>query len=257
MRTRALLDRVLPGSNERVRPFLDVLAAALVVGLFWFPPTLGVEDRPRLAAGLALASVTGGAMILRRWFPTVSTATVAITTVAGTILGVCQDPMLAAAWCLYPLAVARASRTRTLVLVSACLFAGLAAVTGIPEGDASGAGQRTVLAVAALSVAWLLGTTVGRQVAAALAAERARVQLEVARDVHDVVGHALGVISPPSPTGTGSSPPNSPRPRRSASSPRHLRSFPGISSGTASPAGSAKSVPRSSTSQPSWRSISC
>jgi signal transduction histidine kinase len=36
---------------------------------------------------------------------------------------------------------------------------------------------------------------VGRGIAATREAERARVQLEVARDVHDVVGHALGVIS--------------------------------------------------------------
>jgi signal transduction histidine kinase len=48
-----------------------------------------------------------------------------------------------------------------------------------------------VVAVAALSVAWLLGTVVGRQVETA----RLNVQLETARDVHDVVGHALGVIS--------------------------------------------------------------
>ena len=41
-------------------------------------------------------------------------------------------------------------------------------------------------------MAWLVGTAVGRQIASAREAERMRVQLDVARDMHDVVGHALG-----------------------------------------------------------------
>ncbi|WP_440072535.1 sensor histidine kinase [Streptosporangium sp. OZ121] len=195
MRSRSLVERALAGSGEGARPLPDILAAVLVVGMFWLPSTLAVADRSRLVAGLALASVTGGAMILRRRFPAGSTVIAGIATVAGSLLGVCQDPLLATAWCLYPLAIAHAARTRALVLFLLCLLAGLAAVTGVPAGDASEAGQRLVLAVAALSVAWLLGTATGRQIAAAREAERARVQLEVARDVHDVVGHALGVIS--------------------------------------------------------------
>ncbi|WP_329086216.1 MULTISPECIES: hypothetical protein [unclassified Streptosporangium] len=54
---------------------------------------------------------------------------------------------------------------------------------GIRSPAASEAGQRLVLAVAAVSVAWLLGTAAGRQIATAREAERARVQLQVARDV--------------------------------------------------------------------------
>jgi signal transduction histidine kinase len=108
--------------------------------------------------------------------------------------------MLATAWCLYPLAVARAARVQTLVLVLAALPAGLAAVTAVPADDADGggsggAGRRLVVSVGALSVSWFLGLTVGRQTATAREAERARVHLEVARDVHDVVGQALGLIS--------------------------------------------------------------
>lgn len=193
MRSRSA--EVLAGSGKGIRPVLDALAALLVVGIFWLPPTLHIGQWPRLVTGLVLAAVTGAVMLLRRRFPTFSTVTAGITTVAGTVLGVCQDPMLATAWCLYSLAIARASRTRAVVLVLAGLFAGLATVTGVPAGDATGLGQRLVIAVAALSVALLLGTTVARQIAAAREAERARVQLEVARDVHDVVGHALGVIS--------------------------------------------------------------
>ncbi|HEX8627822.1 MAG TPA: histidine kinase [Catenuloplanes sp.] len=193
MRSRS--SGVVVGSGTGVRPLLDAVAAAVVVGVFWLPPTIDVADRPRLAAGLVLAAVTGVAMLVRRRFPAHATATAGVSTVAGGVLGVCQDPMLATAWCLYSLAVARAVRTRALVVVVAGVFAALAAVTGVPQTDGGGSGQRLVLAVAALSVSFLLGTAVARQVAAARDAERARVQLEVARDVHDVVGHALGVIS--------------------------------------------------------------
>lgn len=194
MRSRSL-SGVLAGSDTGRRPLLDAGAAVGVVGIFWLPPTLDVAERPRLVAGLALAAVTGAAMMLRRRFPARATATAGVGTVAGGVLGVCRDPMLATAWCLYSLALARAVRPRALVVVVAGVFAGLAAVTGVPHGDGNGSGQRLVLAVAALSVSFLLGTAVARQVAAARDAERARVQLEVARDVHDVVGHALGVIS--------------------------------------------------------------
>jgi signal transduction histidine kinase len=100
--------------------------------------------------------------------------------------------MLGTAWCLYPLAVACAARTHTFVLGVASLVAGLAVVSAVPDGVSLG--RWILVSGAALSVAWLLGTMVGRQILAAQQAERARVQLAVARDVHDVVGHALGVI---------------------------------------------------------------
>ncbi|MBE1583810.1 hypothetical protein ACFPOI_33770 [Nonomuraea angiospora] len=61
----------------------------------------------------------------------------------------------------------RADRTRTIVLVLAGLLTALAAVAAVPGEGASGAGQRLTLAVTALSVSRLLGTAVGRQIAAA------------------------------------------------------------------------------------------
>ncbi|MGC5012008.1 sensor histidine kinase [Streptosporangium sp. DT93] len=194
MRTRPLADRAVTGPDDRTRSLRDALVAAGVVGVFWVPPAIGAADPPRLVAGLVLASVAGAAMILRRRLPASSTTAAGISTVAGGLLGVCHDPMLATAWCLYALAIARASRTRAFVLVLAGALAALTAVTAVPGEGTSGAGQRLLLSVAVLSVAWLLGATAARQIAAAREAERARVQLEVARDVHDVVGHALGVI---------------------------------------------------------------
>lgn len=186
-------DRVLP--EWSAGPALDLLATVLVLGVFWVPPMAVAAESHRSVAGWALATTAGAAMLLRRRLPGTATVAAGVATVAGNALGTCDDPMLAAAWCLYPLAVARARHTRELVLIFAGLLPGLAAVTGLPAGETSALWQRAVLGVAAPSVTWLLGTTVGRQIEAARAAERARVQLEVARDVHDGVGHALGLIS--------------------------------------------------------------
>ncbi|MEU1736157.1 histidine kinase [Streptosporangium sp. NPDC020145] len=171
----------------------DVVAAVAVVGMFWALPTAQAAAWPYVAVGVVLAAVTAGAMVLRGRLPFAATVTAGAATVVGGALGVCQDPMLAAAWCLYPLAVERARRTRVAVVMLAAMFAALALVVAVPEGAARGLGERVVIAVAALSASWLFGTTTGRQIESARETERMRVQLEVARDVHDVVGHALGV----------------------------------------------------------------
>ncbi|MEV6345457.1 sensor histidine kinase [Actinoplanes sp. NPDC051851] len=168
-------------TNRMRASWPDIVAAIVVVAVFWAGSPLGV----------VLALATGAAMVARRRAPLTATLVAGVATLTGTLLGVCQDPMLATAWCLYPLAVERAARTRLVAAVPVGLFGALALVTGVPE---DGLGERLVVAVAALSAAWLLGLAVGRQMAAAREAERARVQLAVARDVHDVVGHALGVI---------------------------------------------------------------
>ncbi|MEV4098225.1 sensor histidine kinase [Streptosporangium saharense] len=170
----------------------EAVAAVAVVGMFWAPPTVGAAW-PYVVAGVALAAVTAGAMVLRGRLPFAATVTAGAATFAGGVLGVCHDPMLAAAWCLYPLAVRRARRTHVAVVVLAAMFAALALVAAVPEEDTRGLGTRVIVAMAALSVSWLLGTATGRQIESAREAERMRVQLAVARDVHDVVGHALGV----------------------------------------------------------------
>ncbi|GAA4603518.1 signal transduction histidine kinase [Actinoplanes octamycinicus] len=166
-----------------------------LAGLFWVLPAARADSVPRILTGVVLALVVAAAMLLRRRAPLAATLTAGAATLAGTALGVCQDPMLATAWCLYPLAIERAARARRLVIATALLVTALALVAGVPDGTGHDLGVRIVVAVAALSTAWLLGTAVGRQLAAAREAERARVQLALARDVHDVVGHALGVIA--------------------------------------------------------------
>ncbi|MDG5803790.1 sensor histidine kinase [Streptomyces ossamyceticus] len=184
------------------RTFVDVLAAFVALGVFWVPPIVEATGPWRSMAGTVLAAVVGAAMPLRWRFPVVSTASAGAATLAAYALHVCQDPLLATAWCVYPLALAQASRTRPVLLVTISAVGLLAAVTAVPGQSTENSGQRVVIAASAVSVSWLLGTIVGRQIEAVRKAERAhaaeqatRVQLDVARDVHDVVGHALGLIT--------------------------------------------------------------
>jgi len=178
-----------------VPPLLDILAALLVTGLFWVPPAFAVANLWSLMTGCLLATVAAAAMVARQPFPLAATGAAGLATTVGSALGVCRDPMLATAWCLYSLAVTKSPRTRHVGVLLVASFAGFAAVTALPTGAGAGLARRFVLAVMALCVAWLLGTAVGREVISARTAERARVQLELARDVHDVVGHALGAIT--------------------------------------------------------------
>ncbi|WP_051167285.1 sensor histidine kinase [Actinoplanes sp. N902-109] len=165
-----------------------MLATAFVTVLFWLPTLLRSDGWARISAGVLLAGLAAAAMLLRDRHPGRATWTAAIATVAGTALGACTDPMLATAWCLYPLAVRQATRLRRPALLLSLLVAVVAVVAAVPD---RGFGRPLLVSIVALTVAWLLGTTVGRQ----LEAERSRLHLAVARDVHDVVGQSLGAIS--------------------------------------------------------------
>ncbi|MEV6849826.1 histidine kinase [Actinoplanes sp. NPDC051411] len=162
---------------------LDVLAALFVATIFWVPPLVRTG---RWAAAPLVVGVVAAVLLARR-FPAPATIAAVTVTITGTALGVCADPMLAAAWCLFPLAFRLAGRVRAPLAVLTGLIAGLAVVAWVPD---HGRGRQLLLSVVALTLSWLLGTMVGRQVTA----ERARVHLAVARDVHDVVGHALATI---------------------------------------------------------------
>ncbi|MEU8258085.1 sensor histidine kinase [Micromonospora inaquosa] len=188
------MQRRFPAGRAGPRwPLADGAAALVVIAVFWLPAVFAAGSWPRAALGAALAVVTAACMMLRHRLPAAATTAAAAATVAAGLLGVCEDPMLATAWCLYALARGRAARISGGVIALVCVFALLLAVTGVDSGGPGG--RRVLLAAAALTAAWLLGTAVGREMESAREAERARVQLDVAREVHDVVGHALGVIS--------------------------------------------------------------
>ncbi|APU15104.1 MULTISPECIES: sensor histidine kinase [Actinoalloteichus] len=189
-----------PSRVALARPLLNAVAALVVIGVFWQPAIVDAPAPWSAVVGIVSASVAAAAMLARWRFPELSAAAAGVATIVASVLGVCQDPMLAAAWCLYPVALARSARARVLAFLVGAVLA-VAMTTGIPGVGTDSTVQRLVIAAAALGAAWLSGVAVGRQIDTALEVERARareqatrVQLDVARDVHDVVGHALGVI---------------------------------------------------------------
>jgi signal transduction histidine kinase len=77
----------------------------------------------------------------------------------------------------------------------------LSTVSAVPSHHAE-LRQRIVIGAAATGAAWMLGLAEGRRMGAVRSLERAaadearsRQQVVLAREVHDAVGHALGVIS--------------------------------------------------------------
>lgn len=180
---------------------VDGAVAATVLIVFWLPSLLTMTDGVRVAVGWALTWMVAGSLVLRWRLPMMSVTISVAGTLAGWMVGASADPMLAAAWCLYPLAAKQTSRTSSVALAAIGGMVVLASVVAVPEGGAAW-GQRVLVAAAAIGAGWLLGQVEGRRVDAVRALEQARFErarseqeLAVARDVHDVVGHALGVIS--------------------------------------------------------------
>ncbi|WP_180272038.1 sensor histidine kinase [Actinomyces ruminis] len=173
-------------------------AAAVVAGLFWAPALTAAHPASR-SIGALLAAVTAAATLMRWRLPFAAPATALIATAIGWRLGLATDPMLAAAWCLYPLAVRYGSRTHAFHLAAVIALILSAALFGTPATGSMT--QRIVASCLALGVSWLLGCAESRRLAAAneavqqrAAALRARQQVAISREVHDVVGHALSVI---------------------------------------------------------------
>ncbi|OYO01081.1 two-component sensor histidine kinase [Enemella evansiae] len=178
----------------------DAIVASLIVMGFWAPnwPSSGTPARV-LWAGLVAAVI---AAVLFRWrAPTVSPIVTLCATAWGWLTGLSEDPLLAAAWCLYPLALRRGGRTRVIGLVAVGVLLLVSTVTAVPESLLS-FGQALVIGIGAVGAAWLLGHVEAQRQAATrqtalerAAAERARQQNVLAREVHDVVGHSLSTIS--------------------------------------------------------------
>lgn len=87
LRRPAAVDN-LAGPADWSRLSGDVLAAAVVVGVFWVPPTLAAGGSAGSAVGWVLATATGAALVLRQWLPTASTVVVGVVTVVGNAPGV-------------------------------------------------------------------------------------------------------------------------------------------------------------------------
>ncbi|MFE3449265.1 sensor histidine kinase [Nonomuraea sp. NPDC059194] len=154
------------------------------------PAPLLVKAALALGLGLPL-------MVRRLWPVAVFAAVFAVALVAG-LSGVVSGAYVAPAYALYTVALSRAGRapSTTIVAVTAAAVV-MTAVAGAPGGWGRGAGE-IVLGVAALCGSWTVGRAVReRRGYAAREAERlvTEERLRIARELHDVVAHSMGLIA--------------------------------------------------------------
>lgn len=190
----------LRGSAQRfLLVAVDLTVAATVAGTQWVPQIVRIPSTPLSAVATGLMGIMVIGVVLRWRHPIVATCVVALVTLAGLLTGTTNDPMLAAAWAIYPLALQRGLRQGWLRLALFLFVLLIATVSA--SAERSDLVVTILVAVAALTCSWTLGSAVGDR--AALAAEsayrRARLaavqqRLDVAREVHDVVAHTLGTI---------------------------------------------------------------
>lgn len=187
----------------RSRPFWlgDLAASVVIVAGFWVPLLVSVGSSWLLAGGVLLAALTAGAMLVRWRLPSAAPVVALLATGAGWVLQVSSDPMLAVAWCLYPLALRRGGRSRAIGGAAVIVMVLASFTQGAPLSS-EGVDQRIIFAAVAVGAVWLLGQAEAKRLDAAresaerrAAYERVVHQAAMAREVHDVVGHALSVIS--------------------------------------------------------------
>ncbi|MBB6170631.1 signal transduction histidine kinase [Nocardiopsis mwathae] len=185
--------------RSAVSLLVDIAAAAAVVLVFWIPSMLAPGGDRWLGAGLAV--LVSGAMVLRWKAPSAAVSVALVSTAVGWFVSATTDPMVSVAWCLYPLALQRKFPTRGAgsVVVGVLVLATL--VLGV-SGSTQDLMQRVVFGFGAIGVAWLLGHVEGERLSAVRRAERQQAEFEhvqreaaMAREVHDIVGHALSTIS--------------------------------------------------------------
>ncbi|TDC03853.1 sensor histidine kinase [Nonomuraea longispora] len=178
---------------------VDAAVVAVLIAIFWAQPLLTTASGASMIVGVTLAAAVAAAVLLRWKFPTIAPTVALVATGVGSMLQVSTDPMLAVAWCLYPLALRRGVQTR--IIGSAAILVMMLVLWTYGAAGSSAVEERVIYAGIAIGASWLLGRAEARRLEATrhavrqhAEAEQARQQTAMAREVHDVVGHALSVI---------------------------------------------------------------
>ncbi|MBX6383662.1 MAG: sensor histidine kinase [Microbispora sp.] len=166
-----------------------------------------IVDHPdaRHPAALALIAAMTLPLAVRRRWPLTVFCVVSAASVAALALGVVREPLAAAAYALYPVALGTRRRrwepTAAIgaLTLGALLLAAFGGVAGDPEDRRTV--ETVVLGALTLGGSWTIGRAVRERRAYAArraeqAAERAVTEerLRIAREMHDVVSHTLSLI---------------------------------------------------------------